>query len=132
MLTDILQFYIQHQSPGWRETAMGWLVTVIVVSALSVIAFNGWKGWKKAFAPNPTARSWTFGETLMLFIVGFVTLFIVLLVIWFLTFDYFTFVGTTGLMSGTLTGWLLFLVLSILVHFSIPQWRREFFSRRTV
>jgi hypothetical protein len=64
------------------------------------------------------------GETVILMLVGLVPVFLIMLVLWYATRDYFDVVGVGGLFKGVLFGWLLYLFLMFIGHVASP-WRRE-------
>jgi hypothetical protein len=83
-----------------------------------------YKWLKKRSAENINKRIWSRGETVILMLVGLVPVFLIMLVLWYVTRDYFDVVGVGGLFKGVLFGWVLYLFLMFIGHVASP-WRRE-------
>lgn len=122
---DFLRLFIENiESDNWQDTATSWLITAIVVAVLSAIITFGIKAFLKASAKLSKEKIWSRGKTWLLIVAGLFPLFLVLLVIWYLTRDFVNFVQIGGLFKGTVFAWLVYALLMIFGHLVSP-WRRE-------
>ena len=123
--SDFLSWLIDDtNSVGWEETAQSWLIAAIVIAVLCAGLMLFYKWLKKHSAENINKRIWSRGQTVILMLVGLLPVFLIMLVLWYLTRDYFDVVGVGGLFKGILFGWILYLFLMFIGHVASP-WRRE-------
>jgi hypothetical protein len=123
--SDLLAWLIDNRdSDGWEETAQSWLIAAIVIAALCAGLMMFYKWLKKHSAENINKKIWSRNQTLMLMLVGLLPLFLIMVILWYLTLDYFDVVGIGGLFKGILFGWLLYLLFMFIGHVASP-WRRE-------
>ncbi len=123
--SDFLAWLIDNRdADGWEETAQSWFIAAIVIAVLcsGLILFYKWL--KKHSAKNINEKIWSRGQTVILMLVGLLPVFLMMLVLWYVTRDYFDVVGVGGLFKGILFGWLLYLFLMFIGHVASP-WRRE-------
>lgn len=111
-------------APGAQAVATQWVIRSIVIALVVAGLMLGFKALRKYMADVARKRVWTRGQTWLLIVIGFAPVFIILWLNWWMTFNFLTFVGNSGLFSGVLLGWLVYLITMILGHLVSP-WRRE-------
>ena len=123
--SDVLRFFIEDNSPdNWEDTALSWLVTAIVAAVLGAGVIFAVKALRKSMADIARKKIWTRGQTWLLILVGIFPIFIALLLVWWLTHDFFDYVQIGGLLKGTIFAWFLYLIFMVVGHLVSP-WRRE-------
>src|SRR2546429_8925679 len=107
---NFLRLFIDNIEPdNWQETAMSWLLTVVVIAVLIAGLVFAYKALRKSMADIAKRKIWTRRRTWLLIFVGIFPIFFLLLAIWYLTRDFLNFVQFGGLVRGTLFAWLLYL-----------------------
>jgi H+/Cl- antiporter ClcA len=125
MESDFLRFFIDNIEPDdWADTAMSWLTVAIVVAVLGAGLIFAFKAGRKSMAHIAKNKIWTRGQTWLLILIGIFPIFLTLLVVWYMSRDYFNFIQIGGLLKGTLFAWLIYLFLMVTGHLVSP-WRRE-------
>lgn len=109
---------------NWDDTAMNWVIAALVVSVLCAGAMMIYKWIRKKSAGVIKEQTWSRGETVVLILVGLLPVFLVVLITWYYSRDFFNVVGVGGLLKGVAFSWLLYLVFMVLGHLVSP-WRRE-------
>jgi len=123
--SGFLQLFIDScEDEGCEETALNWVLAVVVVAIACTLLMLGIKWAKKYAAINLIQKAWSRGQTVILIIVGFVPVLLVLLVIWYTTRNFFNYVGMGGLLKGVVFAWLLYVMMMFTGHLLSP-WRRE-------
>ena len=123
--SEFLQLFIDAcEDEGCEETALNWVLAVVVVAMLCTLGMLGIKWFKKYAAINLKQKAWSRLQTVVLIIVGMVSVLLVLLVIWYTTRNFFNYVGMGGLLKGVVFAWLLYVAMMFTGHLLSP-WRRE-------
>ena len=123
--SDLLKFFVENRDlEDWPDTATSWLVAALVVASLVAGLMFAYKAMRKYMASTIKEKTWSRGETVLLMLVGLLPVFVVILVVWYSTRDFFNVVGTMGLLKGVALSWLLYLVFMVVGHLASP-WRRE-------
>jgi hypothetical protein len=123
-MEDILKFFMQQRPEGWETTAQSWLMAIMVIAILGAGLMFGYKALQKSRARIAGDKPWSRGQTIILILMGLVPLSIFLTLLWYLTPDYYEYVGGSGWMSGLFVSGLVYLILMIVGHLLSP-WRRE-------
>lgn len=127
MQMDFLRLFIDDvTSSNWAELSQSWLTTAAVVAICGSGLVFAAKGFRKYTARLEKNKIWTRGQTWLLIFSGMFPIFVTLLAIWYLTLDFFMFIGTGGLFKATIFAWFAYLVLMVVGHLLSP-WRRELF-----
>jgi len=122
---DFLRFFIDNVEPDdWADTAMNWVIVAIVVAVLGAGVVFAFKGGRKSMADIAKKKIWTRGQTWLLILVGIFPIFLVLLLVWYMSRDFVSYIEIGGLLRGTLFAWLIYLFLMVIGHLVSP-WRRE-------
>ncbi|HRI05261.1 MAG TPA: hypothetical protein PLL77_16105, partial [Pyrinomonadaceae bacterium] len=108
----------------WADTAFNWVIIAVVVAVLGAGLVFAFKGFRKSMADIAKKKIWTRRQSWLMVFVGIFPIFFTLLIIWYLSRDYFNFIQIGGLVKGTLFAWLIYLVLMVVGHLVSP-WRRE-------
>ncbi|MFN0141504.1 MAG: hypothetical protein ACKVQW_15640 [Pyrinomonadaceae bacterium] len=106
------------------DTATAWVTTAVVLAVLVALLIFAFKGFRKYMAEIARRKIWTRRQTWLAIVVGFVPIFLSLLVIRWFSLDYTNFISIGDLFKGTLFAWLVYLILMVLGHLVSP-WRRE-------
>ncbi|HEX5702265.1 MAG TPA: hypothetical protein VFX97_03500 [Pyrinomonadaceae bacterium] len=109
---------------GCEETAMNWVIAALVIAAICALVMLGFKWLRKYMAINIVQKAWSRGQTMLLIVVGLIPVVIVLLVVWYMTRNFFNFVGVGGLMKGIVMAWIIYILCMFTGHLVSP-WRRE-------
>src|ERR1044072_3245326 len=107
---DFLRMFIDNVEPDdWADTAFSWVLVAIVVAILVAGAIFAFKAVRKSMAGIAKKKIWTRGRTWLLIFVGIFPIFLVLLLTWYMSRDYYNFIQIGGLLKGTLFAWLVYL-----------------------
>lgn len=112
------------QEGGDEDTAVSWVVTAIIVAVVSAGLMMGVKALRKTMALTVGEKGWSRGQTWLLIIVGLTPVFLLASLVWYMTRDFFNFIGVSGLFNGILLAWFLYLLFMVAGHLASP-WRRE-------
>lgn len=122
---DFLRLFIDNIEPDdWTDTALSWLTVAIVVAVLGAGLIFAFKAMRKSMADIARKKIWTRGQTWLLILIGIFPIFLILMVVWYTSRDYFNFIQIGGLVKGTIFAWLVYLFLMVIGHLISP-WRRE-------
>jgi hypothetical protein len=122
---EFLRLFIDNIEPDdWADTALSWITVAIVVAILGAGFIFAFKAIRKSMADIAKKKIWTRGQTWLLILVGIFPIFLALLLVWYMSRDYFNFIQIGGLVKGTLFAWLIYLFLMVTGHLISP-WRRE-------
>lgn len=122
-LLDLLFGNITSNDGGY-ETAQSWLITALVIAVvLSGLSF-GYKALRKATASHHDQKIWSRQQTWLSFFIGLFPVFCIVLLVWYVTRDFFNFVDVGSLLKGVLISWVIYLLVMIAGHLLSP-WRRE-------
>lgn len=122
---EFLRLFIDNVEPDdWADTAFSWVMVAIVVAVLGAGIVFAFKAARKSMADIAKKKIWTRGRTWLLIFIGIFPIFLVLLLIWYISRDYYNFIQIGGLLKGTLFAWLIYLLLMVIGHLVSP-WRRE-------
>ena len=123
--SDFLKFFTTNRDiDDWESTALSWVLAALVISVLCAGLMMFIKWMRKHLAGNIKEKTWSRGETVLFMIVGMLPVFLVVLIIWYATRDYFNIIGVGGLLKGIIFSWVLYLLLMFVGHLLSP-WRRE-------
>lgn len=123
--SDLLGWLVDnHESVGWEETARSWMIAAVVIAVLCAGLMMFYKWLKKRTAENIDKKIWSRNQTVLLMIVGLLPVFLLMILLWYATRDYFDVVQIGGLFKGIVFGWLLYLLFMFIGHVASP-WRRE-------
>lgn len=119
---DFLAFLMaDNTTSGWEDVANSWFITTVVVAILGIGLILGFKAYRKSVAGIARNKIWTRRESWLLVFVGIFPIFLILLLIWYTSTDYFDY---AHLLTGTLLAWLIYLVGMVIGHLVSP-WKRE-------
>src|ERR1041384_3958551 len=105
--SGFLQLFVDAcEDEGCEETALNWVIAVVVVAIVCALLMLAFKGLKKYTAINLIQKGWSRGQTLILIIVGVLPVLIALVIIWYTTRNFFNYVGVGGLLKGVVFSWL--------------------------
>lgn len=123
--SSFLRFFTSNREiDDWQDTALSWVMTAFVIAVFGAGLMMAYKALRKYLAGNIKQKTWSRGETVLLMLIGLLPVFIVVLLFWYATRDYFNIIGVGGLIKGTVFAWLLYLLFMLLGHLFSP-WRRE-------
>ncbi len=123
--SGFLQLFIDScEDEGCEETALNWVLAVVIVAIVCTLVMLGVKWFKKYAAINLKQKAWSRLETVVLIFMGLVPVLLVLLTIWYTTRNFFNYVGMGGLLKGVVFAWLIYVVMMFTGHLLSP-WRRE-------
>jgi hypothetical protein len=123
--SDFLKFFTTNREiDDWQDTASSWVLTALVISVLCAGLMLAYKWLRKYLAGSIKEKTWSRGETVLLMVIGLLPVFIVVLIFWYATRDYFNIIGVGGLIKGIVFSWLLYLLFMFIGHLVSP-WRRE-------
>lgn len=112
------------EDEGCEETALNWVLAVMVVAIICTLVMLGIKWFKKYAAINLKQKAWSRLQTVVLIVVGLVPVLLVLLIIWYTTRNFFNYVGMGGLLKGVVFAWVIYVAMMFTGHLLSP-WRRE-------
>ncbi len=122
---DFLRIFIDNVEPDdWADTAFSWVLVAIVVAVLVAGGVFAFKAARKSTAGIARKKIWTRGRTWLLIFIGIFPIFLALILIWYMSRDYYNFIQVGGLLKGTLFAWLVYLAVMVAGHLISP-WRRE-------
>jgi len=123
--SGFLQLFIDScEDEGCEETALNWVIAVVVVAIVAALLMLAIKWLKKYTAINLIQKAWSRGQTIVLIIVGVLPVLLALIVIWYTTRNFFNYVGVGGLLKGVVFSWVVYVLLMFTGHLVSP-WRRE-------
>ena len=123
--SGFLQLFVDScEDEGCEETALNWVIAVVVVAIVCALLMLAFKGLKKYTAINLIQKGWSRGQTLILIVVGVLPVLIALIIIWYTTRNFFNYVGVGGLLKGVVFSWFLYVLFMFSGHLLSP-WRRE-------
>lgn len=123
--SSFLQMFVDScDEEGCEDTALNWVIAAVVVAVVCALLILAFKWLRKYTAINIVQKAWSRGQTIVLIIVGLVPVLLVLLTIWYITRNFYNYVGVGGLLKGVLMSWLLYVLFMFAGHVLSP-WRRE-------
>lgn len=123
--SSFLQMFVDScDEEGCEDTALNWVIAAVVVAVVCALIMLAFKWLRKYTAINIVQKAWSRGQTIVLIIVGLIPVLLVLLTIWYLTRNFYNYVGVGGLLKGVLLSWLLYMLFMFAGHVLSP-WRRE-------
>lgn len=123
--SSFLQMFVDScDEEGCEDTALNWVIAAVVVAVVCALLMLALKWLRKYTAINIVQKAWSRGQTIVLIIVGLVPVLLVLLTIWYITRNFYNYVGVGGLLKGVLMSWLLYVLFMFAGHVLSP-WRRE-------
>ena len=111
---------------NWQETALSWLVEIIVIGISIAVIMLLLKLLLKITAKNIISLTWSRQRTLLFMLAGLLPLLLVAWVVWYRSRDFGNVIGYTGLFKGILIGWVLYAVVMLAGHAAGP-WQRDIF-----
>lgn len=124
-ISGFLQLFMDTcEDEGCEETALSWVIAVIVVAIVCALLMLAIKWLKKYTAMNLIQKAWSRGQTLVLIIFGVLPVLMALIIIWYTTRNFFNYVGVGGLLKGVVFSWVVYVLLMFTGHLVSP-WRRE-------
>ena len=123
--SGFLQLFIDScEDDGCEETALNWVIAIVVVAIVCALLMLAIKWLKKYTAINLIQKAWSRGQTIVLIIIGVLPVLLALIVIWYTTRNFFNYVGVGGLLKGVVFSWIVYVLLMFTGHLVSP-WRRE-------
>ena len=123
--SGFLQLFIDScEDDGCDETALNWVIAIVVVAIVCALLMLAIKWLKKYTAINLIQKAWSRGQTIVLIIIGVLPVLLALIVIWYTTRNFFNYVGVGGLLKGVVFSWIVYVLLMFTGHLVSP-WRRE-------
>lgn len=123
--SGFLQLFIDScEDDGCDETALNWVIAIVVVAIVCALLMLAIKWLKKYTAINLIQKAWSRGQTIVLIIIGVLPVLLALIVIWYTTRNFFNYVGVGGLLKGVVFSWVVYVLLMFTGHLVSP-WRRE-------
>jgi hypothetical protein len=123
--SSFLELFIDScEDEGCEDTALNWVLAVVVVSIICALLMLAIKWFKKYAAINLIQKAWSRSQTVMLIMVGLIPVLLTLIIIWYTTRNFFNYVGMGGLLKGVVFAWLLYVLMMFTGHLLSP-WRRE-------
>lgn len=123
--SSFLQMFVDScDEEGCEDTALNWVIAAVVVAVVGALLMLAFKWLRKYTAINIVQKAWSRGQTIVLIIVGLIPVLLVLLTIWYITRNFYNYVGVGGLLKGVLMSWLLYVLFMFAGHVLSP-WRRE-------
>jgi amino acid transporter len=123
--SGFLQLFVDTcEDEGCEETALNWVIAVVVVAIVCALLMLAIKWLKKYTAINLIQKAWSRGQTIVLIIAGVLPVLVALIVIWYTTRNFFNYVGVGGLLKGLVFSWVVYVLLMFTGHVLGP-WRRE-------
>jgi hypothetical protein len=125
-IADILRYFVTDTSYNtWEETAFSWFSTIFFVAIVFTIVMTLIKLLVKQIALHAKDRVWTRSKVWGFLFLGFLPIFIVLALFWYLSEDFYKVASAGGLIKGTLFSWLIYLIFSLIVNLFPKSWRNE-------
>jgi heme/copper-type cytochrome/quinol oxidase subunit 2 len=122
---DFLRFFAEDRGIRmWDEAVTSWLITALVISVLCAGAMLLVKLYQKKAAGNLVGQTWSRGETVLLMLLGLIPVFILQLIAWYTSSNFYNVMRLPGLFKGVVFAWLLYLIFMVVGHLVTP-WRRE-------
>ena len=112
------------EDEGCEDTALNWVIAVLVVALVCALLMLAIKWLKKYTAINLIQKAWSRGQTIVLIIIGVMPVLLALIIIWYTTRNFFNYVGVGGLLKGVVFSWVVYVLLMFTGHLLSP-WRRE-------
>jgi hypothetical protein len=109
----------------WEETAMSWLLTVIVVAVVWTILWILIKIGFKLGAAHPVDRGWKRSSAWGYIFLGFLPITLTMFWFWYASEDFYKVANVGGLVKGILLAWFLYLLLQLISHLIFRPWRNE-------
>lgn len=123
--SGFLQLFLDScEDEGCEDTALNWVIAVLVVAIVCALLMLAIKWLKKYTAINLIQKAWSRGQTIILIIIGVLPVLIALITIWYTTRNFFNYVGVGGLLKGVVFSWAVYVLLMFTGHLLSP-WRRE-------
>jgi hypothetical protein len=123
--SGFLQLFMDScEDDGCDETALNWVIAIVVVAIVCALLMLAIKWLKKYTAINLIQKAWSRGQTIVLIIIGVLPVLLALIVIWYTTRNFFNYVGVGGLLKGVVFSWVVYVLLMFTGHLLSP-WRRE-------
>lgn len=123
--SSFLQMFVDScDEEGCEDTALNWVIAAVVVAVVCALLMLAFKWLRKYTAINIVQKAWSRGQTIVLIIVGLIPVLLVLLTIWYITRNFYNYVGVGGLLKGMLMSWLLYVLFMFAGHV-LSAWRRE-------
>jgi hypothetical protein len=123
--SSFLELFIDScEDEGCEDTALNWVLAVVVVSIICALLMLAVKWFKKYAAINLIQKAWSRSQTVVLIMVGLIPVLLTLIIIWYTTRNFFNYVGMGGLLKGVVFAWLLYVLMMFTGHLLSP-WRRE-------
>jgi hypothetical protein len=124
----ILRMFVNSaDDSGWEDTALNWLIAAFVIAGVCAGVMLIIKWLKKRGARNILQKTWGANKTVVLILLGLLPVFLTLLIVWYMTRNFFNYISVGGLLKGIVFSWLLYVVLMFAGHLLSPQWRRDLF-----
>ena len=124
--TDILKFFVTDTTyNSWEEVAFSWFSIILFVAIIFTIVMSVGKLAIKQIALHAKDRVWTRSKTWGWVFLGFVPIFLTLVLFFYLSDDFLKVTAVGGLVKGTLFSWLIYFITSLIVNLVPKSWRNE-------
>jgi len=111
--------------PGWEETAMNWLIAVIVIAVAGALIMVFTKALRKKAASGPITRMWNPSQSVMFILAALLPLALIVWGAWYFSINFHSIAGVPGLLKGIFISWLLYTTCMVIAH--LGPWRKELF-----
>lgn len=126
--SSILQTFVNSTDEvGWEDTALNWLLAALVISVVCAGVMLTIKWLKKRGARNILQKTWAANKTIILILSGLMPVLLALLIVWYMTRNFFNYVSGGGLLKGIVISWFLYVLFMVAGHLLSPKWRRDLF-----
>lgn len=124
--SDFLRFFTENRSyDGWEDIALRWVVAALVISVVGAGLMLSVKWYMKRAAGVIRRQPWSRGKTIIFTIVGLLPVLAFAIIVWYASRNFENVIGVSGLLTGVLFSWLLYLMFMFVGH--LGPWRRDIF-----
>lgn len=126
MLDALLRFLATNRDvEGWETTAADWLIASTVVAVVIALLMVLLKWVLKQRATGPREKTWSRGRSVTFVLCGLLPVALLVGLVWYLSLDFHTIAGVSGLFKGILIAWVLYTGSMLLAH--AAAWRNDMF-----
>jgi multisubunit Na+/H+ antiporter MnhB subunit len=116
---------VNRDVPGWEETATNWLIASVVIAVSVALIMIFVKVMRKKAASGPKELTWKLRETNLFMFLGLLPIAAIVAAVWYLSINFHSITGTSGLFKGIAIGWFLYFVCMLAAHAAL--WRNDLY-----